>query len=125
MEIVSTSILFVTTGFPSLIFSRRFPHQMTEMSATDTLPVVQKGMPTNMVMINITMERSAIFHGKIHYFLLASFNSYFDITRGYQSLSILGDLQRNLEMNHDHWARPSCLRLFLLNSSFASDFLTK
>jgi hypothetical protein len=28
------------------------------------------------------MERSTIFHGKIHYFAWAIFNSYFDITRG-------------------------------------------
>ena len=33
-----------------------------------------------------TMERSTIFHGKIHYFDWAIFKSYFDITRGYPAL---------------------------------------
>ena len=38
-------------------------------------------------MTNITMERSTIFNGKIHYFDWAMFNSYFDITRGYHHLT--------------------------------------
>ena len=37
-----------------------------------------------LVNVYITMERSTIFHGKIHYFDWVIFNSYFDITRGYQ-----------------------------------------
>ena len=32
---------------------------------------------------NITMENHHAFHGKMHYFDWAIFNSYFDITRGY------------------------------------------
>ena len=36
----------------------------------------------NHPLTNITMERSTMFHGKIHYFDWAIFNSYFDITNG-------------------------------------------
>jgi hypothetical protein len=42
-----------------------------------------------LVNVYIAMERSTIFHGKIHYFDWAIFNSYFEITRGYQDVLLI------------------------------------
>ena len=45
--------------------------------------LVSDGDLPGLVNVYITMERSTMFNGKIHYFDWDIFNSYFDITRGY------------------------------------------
>ena len=95
-----------------IINNAQHPLLIQDKEAKSNQHVEWSGGMYPLVNIQKTMERSTIFHGTIHYFDWAIFNSYFDITRGYLTYSLCR-LQVEFSFEPLYWpaqkpSHPSC-----------------